>query len=117
MAIVYQTNPKTGVVYAYSSTSVWDKEAKKPRNHREYLGRVDPVTKKIIPKKIGRKSESAPKSQDTVDAQVAKLNEEIEQKDRRIETLQEDLATLQAKYRTATQLLHKITQMIDTTDI
>ena len=48
--IVYQINPKTGVKYAYESTSYWDKDKKAPRSTRKYLGRVDPETGEIIPK-------------------------------------------------------------------
>lgn len=47
---VYQTNKKTGVVYAYRAESYRDPETGKPKSHRTYLGRVDPVTKMIIGK-------------------------------------------------------------------
>lgn len=48
-AIVYQTNKKTGVVYAYESVSYWDKGKKQSRAKRKCIGRVDPDTQKIIP--------------------------------------------------------------------
>lgn len=48
-AIVYQTNKKTGVVYAYESVSFWDKEKQQSRAKRKCIGRVDPDTQKIIP--------------------------------------------------------------------
>ena len=48
-AIVYQTNKKTGVIYAYKSISFWDKEKKQSRAKRKCIGKVDPVTKKIVP--------------------------------------------------------------------
>jgi transposase len=48
-AIVYQTNKKTGVVYAYESLSYWDKEKQQSRARRKCIGRVDPETQKIIP--------------------------------------------------------------------
>lgn len=48
-AIVYQTNKKTGVVYAYESVSYWDKEKQQSRAKRKCIGRVDPETQKIIP--------------------------------------------------------------------
>ena len=47
---VYLTNKKTGVVYAYSQTAYRDPVTKKPKSKRTYLGRVDPVTKEIVPK-------------------------------------------------------------------
>lgn len=47
-AIVYQTNKKTGITYAYESISYWDKEKKQSRAKRKCIGRVDPETQKII---------------------------------------------------------------------
>lgn len=54
-AIVYQTNRKTGVVYAYESVSRWDKDKKQSRAKRVCIGRLDPVTRQIVqnrPRKI-----------------------------------------------------------------
>ncbi len=48
-AIVYQTNKKTGVTYAYESISYWDKEKQQSRAKRKCIGRVDPETNTIIP--------------------------------------------------------------------
>ena len=48
-AIVYQTNKKTGVTYAYESISYWDKDKKQSRAKRKCIGRFDPETKKIVP--------------------------------------------------------------------
>ena len=48
-AIVYQTNKKTGITYAYESISYWDKGKQQSRAKRTCIGRVDPETKTIIP--------------------------------------------------------------------
>lgn len=48
-AIVYQTNRKTGVTYAYESISHWDKDKQQSRAKRVCIGRVDPETRKIVP--------------------------------------------------------------------
>ncbi len=59
MAIVYQTNKKTGVRYAYESVSYWDKERRQSRAKRVCIGRVDEETGEIIPtrkKKVGPKT-------------------------------------------------------------
>ena len=48
-AIVYQTNKKTGITYAYESISHWDKEKQQSRAKRKCIGKVDPITKEIIP--------------------------------------------------------------------
>ena len=47
--IVYQTNKKTGVTYAYESISYWDKDKQHSRAKRKCIGRVDPETQQIIP--------------------------------------------------------------------
>ena len=67
-SIVYRTNKKNGVVYAFRSESYRDPVTKQPKSRRTYLGRVDPVTKEIIPKaedgkrnrsKLGESSDEA----------------------------------------------------------
>ena len=55
-AIVFQTNKKTGVTYAYESVSYWDKEKQQSRAKRKCIGRVDPDTKKIVPTKPRKKA-------------------------------------------------------------
>lgn len=40
---------KSGVVYAYENLGTWDKVNKKPICRRRLLGKVDPVTKEIVP--------------------------------------------------------------------
>jgi Transposase DDE domain len=46
--IVYQTNKRTGVTYAYESIAYWDKEKKQSRAKRKCIGKVDPQTQQII---------------------------------------------------------------------
>ncbi|MGI9570768.1 MAG: IS1634 family transposase, partial [Desulfobulbia bacterium] len=54
-AIVYQTNRKTGVTYAYESISYWDKKKQQSRAKRKCIGRVDPETQKIVPTRKRKK--------------------------------------------------------------
>ncbi len=56
-AIVYQTNKKTGITYAYESVSYWDKGKKQSRAKRKCIGRVDPETRQIIPTRKKRPPE------------------------------------------------------------
>ncbi len=49
MAIVYQTNKKTGIRYAYESVSYWDKDKKQSRAKRMCIGRVNQETGEVIP--------------------------------------------------------------------
>jgi len=48
-AIVYQTNKKTGITYAYESISYWDKDKQQSRARSKCIGRIDPETKQIVP--------------------------------------------------------------------
>lgn len=58
--IVYRTDPDTGAKYAYRSESYRDPVTGKPRNRREYLGRVDPETGEIRPKRARRRGRERP---------------------------------------------------------
>ncbi|RAM57939.1 transposase, partial [Mesotoga sp. SC_3PWM13N19] len=49
MAVVYQTDKRSGITYAYQSVSYWDKEKKQSRARRTLIGRVDSVTGEIVP--------------------------------------------------------------------
>jgi len=48
-AIVYQTDKRSGITYAYQSVSYWDKEKKQSRAMRTLIGRVDKETGEIVP--------------------------------------------------------------------
>ncbi len=48
-AIVYQTDKRSGITYAYESVSYWDKEKQQSRAKRTLIGRVDKETGNIIP--------------------------------------------------------------------
>jgi transposase len=48
-AIVFQTDKRIGVTYAYESTSFWDKEKKQSRAKRKLIGKLDPETGLIVP--------------------------------------------------------------------
>ena len=47
--IVYQTDKRSGITYAYQSISHWDKEKKQSRSKRTLIGRVDKETGEIVP--------------------------------------------------------------------
>ena len=49
MGIVYQTDKRSGITYAYESHSYWDKEKKQSRAKRTLIGRVDKTTGEIVP--------------------------------------------------------------------
>ena len=49
MAIVTQTDKRTGITYAYETQYYWDKEKKQSRSKRSCVGKVDPKTGNIVP--------------------------------------------------------------------
>jgi transposase len=53
-SIVYQTDKRIDVTYAYESTAFWDKEKKQSRAKRTLIGKVDPETGQVVPTE-GRK--------------------------------------------------------------
>lgn len=55
MAVVYQTNKKTGITYAYDNAPYWDKEKQPSRAKRKLIGKVDPDTGKIVPTRAYKK--------------------------------------------------------------
>ena len=49
MSVVYHTNKKTGVTYAYENQPYWDKGKQQSRAKRVPLGKMDPQSGRIIP--------------------------------------------------------------------
>ena len=41
-----------GTKYVYESISYWDKQKKAPRTKQVYLGKLDPDTNELIPKRV-----------------------------------------------------------------
>lgn len=49
MAVIYQTDKRSGITYAYEAEYFWDKEKKQSRSKRRLIGRVDQETGEIMP--------------------------------------------------------------------
>ncbi len=49
VAIIYQTDKRSGLTYAYESISYWDKEKKQSRAKRRLIGRVNKESGRIVP--------------------------------------------------------------------
>jgi hypothetical protein len=114
--IVYQTNQKTGVKYAYLSKSYWDKDKKAPRSTRKYLGRVDPETGEII-KGSGKNRQVVKVPEDgTAVYEVPEWDEQDEtngpdERDARIASLEARLAEMTERYEEAAGLLREISAL------
>lgn len=61
MAIVTQTDKRSGITYAYDTEYYWDKVKKQSRSKRICVGKLDPVTGEIIPTR-GRSKKGESKS-------------------------------------------------------
>ena len=109
--IVYQVDKKTGVKYAYKSESYWDKEKQQPRSKRTYIGKVDPETGEIIPKEK-RGSHSDSKKEKSSD-ELAKLFEEIKDKDNTISELRDELKAERKKVAKLEDALRKISAITE----
>ena len=75
MGIVYQTDKRSGITYAYENKAYWDKEKKQSRSKRTLIGRVDPETGKIIPTD-GRCKKLSPSNRDESAYQMPKTLKE-----------------------------------------
>ena len=106
--IVYQTDKKTGVKFAYESVSYWDKEKKQPRSKRKYLGKVDPETGEIIPSR----SNTAPIKISEADAsEIIRLRTAVEEKDAKIAELTNQLKAETEKSRKLISRLREIARI------
>ena len=87
MGIIYQTDKRSGITYAYENQSFWDKELKRSRSKRTLIGRVDKETGQIVPtdgrcKKLspsyqGQEAEyQMPKTMADMRAEIKRLLEE-----------------------------------------
>lgn len=69
MAIVTQTDKRSGITYAYETTYYWDKEKQQSRSKRTCIGKVDPVTGEIVPTR-GRAKKGESKAAKTIPAKT-----------------------------------------------
>ena len=98
MGIVYQTDKRSGITYAYENQSFWDKELKRSRSKRTLIGRVDKDTRKIIPTD-GRCKKLSPSYQSQADEyQMPRTMKEMRAE---IKRLLEENASLKEQLRDA----------------
>lgn len=49
MAVITQTDKRSGITYAYETEYYWDKTKKQSRSKRVCIGKVDPISGEIVP--------------------------------------------------------------------
>jgi hypothetical protein len=101
MGIIYQTDKRAGITYAYENKAYWDKEKKQSRSKRTLIGRVDPDTGKIIPTDGRRKKGSIKEEGNHPDYKM--LYQKLQKKYMALEslnvTLQKELKELRENIR------------------
>ena len=113
MAIIKQTNKKTGITYVIDSESYWDKEKQQPRSRRKIIGKIDPATGDVVPTNRHQKrkavsegqSPSSSAAKSTGDetradqAKILELEEQVSKLQKQKEELLKELELLTARYR------------------
>jgi len=103
MGEVHCRDPRTGIVYVYSSESYWDKEAKKKKERRKLIGKMD-ENGNVVPTngKPGRprkqREDPSPKAQDesSLQQEMQQIKESYEQ---RLQAQAERIAELETRLR------------------
>ena len=103
-SIVYQKH-KNGSTYAYRSESFRSPKTGRPTSRREYLGRVDPLTGEIVPKRPRRPARAA-------EAPDAGAPGDGPVRDARIAELEAENARLHAALATAVGVLGDLGAML-----
>lgn len=112
MAIIKQTNKKTGITYVIDSESYWDKEKQQPRSRRKIIGKIDPITGEVVPTNRHQKRKSAAEEPASVSASVStddeahmdrarirELEKQVSKLQKQKDALLKELDLLTAKYR------------------
>ena len=104
MGEVHCRDPRTGIVYVYSSESFWDKEAKKKRERRKLIGKLD-ENGNVVPtsgrpgRQKKQKEETTTQAQDesSLQQEMQRLKESYE---RRLQAQAEKIAEIESRLRT-----------------
>ena len=105
-------DPRTGYEYAYESVSYRDPVTKKPKSKRTYLGRVDPVTREILPKCHNGKRNRTRFKSDESDHDIKEDNAEKIKN----EALEKELMILHSQINAKDTIVHKIQSLISEYD-
>lgn len=111
--IVYQTDKRTGIKYAYESISYWDRDKKQPRSKRKYLGKVDPVSGEILTSRSRKRgiTGSSQEESSVCGPDIMQLQKELLEKDAQIETLRKEIQTLATRCGKAEALISRIASL------
>ena len=116
MAIIRQTNKKTGITYVIESESYWDKEKQQPRSRRRIIGKIDEATGEVVPtrRQNRRSPTNTPQAVEEASRTGANLSvpdgqPDDKDKDARILELEEQVARLQKEKEDILCMLERLT--------
>ena len=95
MAIIRQTNKKTGITYVIDSESYLDKEKQQPRSRRKIIGKIDPITGEVVPTNRHQKRKAVSEGQLPASSTADSASDEIRANQARIFELEEQVSKLQ----------------------
>lgn len=104
MGEVHCRDPRTGIVYVYASESYWDKDAKKKKERRKLIGKMD-ENGNMVPTN-GKPGRPKKQREDPVGKQQDEsgLQKEMQQMkesyERRLQAQAEKIADLESRIRT-----------------
>lgn len=112
-SIVYQTNKKTGAIYAYKSVSYRDPDTKKPKSKRTYLGRYNPESGTIIPKaEPGKRNRSALDVPGDLAVPPVDIQEKLESQENELKALRDKMKELHARNEQLQTILTQICEVV-----
>ncbi len=104
MGEVHCRDPRTGIVYVYASESYWDKEAKKKKERRKLIGKMDENGNVIPtngkpgrPKKQRENPEGQAQDESSLQKEMQQMKESYEH---RLQAQAEKIAELESRIRT-----------------
>ena len=112
MAIIRQTNKKTGITYVIESESYWDKEKQQPRSRRRIIGKIDEATGEVVPTRRSPSNTSQAveeASRTGGNLSVPDGQPDDKDKDARILELEEQVARLQKEKEDILCMLERLT--------
>ncbi len=99
MAIVRQTDKRTGITYVFEQISTWNPELKQSRSKRRLLGKIDPETGEMVPTgPVGRPRTKAADKEST-SSEVASLKKALAASQKKVADLSEEIWRLEGRLR------------------
>lgn len=110
--IVYQTNKKTGYMYAYHAVAYRDPVTKSPKSRRTYIGRVNPETKEFLhPREAAQRLASLDPVEDFSITTVSADNEQVLME---LRAIRKELATLKNRLDSEANLIKAVQDVLKT---